>query len=313
MILSVGAYLLFKIKYSNQTSGIQASGIQASSIQASSIQNNQASKFILRKSLFYCAFILFAIATAFFTCNNFINSNSKSASSVGSSVGTLPEQVSIEVSSQVIYGKENSAIPLKVKITNGGNAVMQDVHLEGQSDRISIPPNSTAVLLVNIIIKSFTSHKNMNITLNYSSSGIKYSKPIETSIYPIPNAEIKELEIKREPHNFIFPDQLEPGENLTLRLKVVNKGTSKLPPSSIKILGFMDDFEAAENVSKLIDVGLNQNGEYPYEITFKINENPPYGETKANVALIYNDTLKGEITLDQRSLQIKIVPKGIFF
>ncbi len=296
LILAVGAYLLFKIKYSipNQTSDSQP-----------------ISKPIIgKKSLLYGASILFAISAAILS-NNFINSNSGPASEI--LTGTHPEQVLVEVNSPAVYGKENSAVPIKVKITNNGNAAIQEVHFEGQSESIAIPPNSTTMLIVNTLVKSFTSHKNMNITLYYTSNGIRYSKSIETSIYPVPNAEIKELEIKREAHNFIFPDQLEPGENLTLRLKVINKGITKLWPSSIKIVGFMNDFEAAANISKEIDVGLNPNGEYPCEITFKINENPPYGETKANVALIYNDTLKGELTLDQRFLQIKIVPKGKFF
>lgn len=303
LILAVGIYLLLKIRYSTPYN------------QASDISIPKAlpiSKSILgKKGLLYGAFILLAISAAFLASNNLTDSSHGPASAF--SAGTPPEQVSVEISSPVVYGKENSAVPVKVKIMNNGNAVIQDVHLEGQSERIAIPPNSTSMLIVNTIIKSFTSHKNMNITLYYSSSGNKYSKAIETSIYPIPNVEIKELEIKREAHNFIFPDQLEPGENLTLKLKVVNKGISKLSPGSIKILGFMEDFEAAANISKEIDIGLNQNGEYPCEITFKINENPPYGETRANVALIYNDTLKGELTLDQRFLQIKIVAKGTFF
>jgi hypothetical protein len=295
LIFAVGVLLLFKIKYSVPS-------------EKSDISRTH-SRHISKKNLLYATFILSATSAAIFASNNF--SNSAPASEF--SAGTLPEQVLVEVSSPTIYGKENSAVPLKVKIANNGKAAIQDVHFEGQSENIAIPPNSTTILIVNALVKSFTSNKNMNITLYYSSSGSKYSKSVETSIYPIPNAEIKELEIKREAHNFIFVDQLEPGENLTLRLTVINRGTSKLPPGSIRILGFMEDFEVAANITKEVDIGLNPNGEYPCEISFKINENPPYGETKANVALIYNDTLKGELTLDQRFLQIKIVAKGTFF
>lgn len=327
LIMAVGAFLLFKIRYGNQ-SNENPSNVDSKPLEIPKMPEFKSlpriSRYIngrRRKSVLYGAFAL-SVASAMLFAGNYMGNNSGPASAdtdtnastaqAKAAIETLPEQVMVEASSSSIIGKESSVVPLKLKITNNGNAIIQDVHFEGQSESTSISPKSTTMLIINTAVKGFTAHKNMNITLFYTSNGNKYSKSVQTPIYPVPNAAIKDLEYKREAHNFIIADQFEPGENATLRFTVVNRGASKLPSSSIKILGFMDDSEAAPNVSKDVDVGLNQNGEYLYEITFRISENPPYGETNANVALLYNDTQKGDLILDQRSLPVKIIARNTF-
>ncbi len=262
-----------------------------------------------RKSIFFGAIILFTASAIIFTGNQMIGSKpaSEDTSQSSTTVATPPEQVSVEFRSSSVFGKENSTVPLKVKISNNGDSAIQNVRFEGQTEGIAISPKNSTLLTVNFEVKSFASHRNMNATLFYNSNGNSVSKQVETPIYPVPNAAINGLEYKREAHNFIFSDQMEPGKNATLKVTVINRGATKLTAGSIQITGFTEDLEAAANVSKEVDVGLNKNGEYSYEIILRISENPPYGDTQVNVALLYNDTVKGNMILDQRSIPVKIV------
>jgi hypothetical protein len=209
------------------------------------------------------------------------------------------------VNTTPIYAKEGTLIPFSLDVTNKGNSSIEQITIDGRELIREIPSKNTSTLSLNLPIPSFTTSK-VNISLSYISRGKIYSKEIQTSIHPVPNLAIKELNYKYKNWLNFFEEKFEPGEYTIVKITILNKGISKVPANSLRIEGRIRDPDVGNNCSKTIEIGLNPDGEYKLELAFKINDSPPLGNTAIDVNLFYKDPIKGEVQIDSNSLSMKI-------